>query len=121
VGFDDFCSPLLRTVFVKKLDLEDIPENSLLFYYIATAVRSGVEDLCLTRRRRITSSISACRCKYKLNILNTQNHLITSTHVSSSSSAAGSQGHQVDLCLVPETVPPQQPLVLSFSVLEGQG
>ena len=29
VGFDDFCSPLVRVVFAKQLNLEDISESSL--------------------------------------------------------------------------------------------
>ena len=102
MGFDSFCIPLVRAVFAKQLDLESISEKLLTvhFYYIATVIRSGSEDPCLIRRRRVTSSIGACRCKYKSDILNTKSHLIKSTHVSSFSSA----GHQVDLYLVLATV-----------------
>jgi len=106
VGFDDFYSPLVRVDFAKQLNLEDISENFILYtcYYVATAVRLGNKGPCLTRRGRITSSISACRCRCKSDTLNTRNHLIKSTHVSSFSSAEH-QGRRVDLCLIPVTVP----------------
>ena len=34
MGFDDFCSPLARVVFAKQLNLENIPENFLLYTFI---------------------------------------------------------------------------------------